>query len=39
MPVTVEGLTVNDDGLYRLSDLDNRMVEAMTEYDSIEDEP
>ena len=37
MPVTVEGLTANEDGLYRLSDLDNRMAEAMTEYDNIED--
>jgi glucose-1-phosphatase len=39
MPVTVEGLTANDDGLYRLSDLDNRMAEAMTEYENIEDAP
>ena len=39
MPVTVEGLTANDDGLYRLSDLDNRMAEAMTEYEKIEDAP
>ena len=39
MPVTIEGLTANDDGLYRLSDLDNRMAEAMTEYENIEDAP
>ena len=39
MPVTVEGLTANDDGLYRLSDLDNRMAEAMSEYENIEDAP
>ena len=39
MPVTVEGLTANDDGLYRLSDLDNRTAEAMTEYENIEDAP
>ena len=39
MPVTIEGLTANEDGLYRLSDLDNRMAEAMTEYENIEDAP
>ena len=39
MPVTVEGLIANEDGLYRLSDLDNRMAEAMTEYENIEDAP
>ena len=38
MPVTIEGLTPNGDGLYRLSDLDARMAQAMTEYDAIEDE-
>ncbi len=38
-PVTVEGLTPNSDGLYRLSDLDDRMAEAMAEYDAIEDAP
>ena len=37
LPVTVEGLTANDDGLYRLSDLDARFAEAMAEYDAIED--
>ncbi len=35
--VTVEGLTANGDGLYRLADLDARMAEAMAEYDAIED--
>ena len=38
-PVTIEGLTANSDGLYRLTDLDNRMAEAMAEYDAIEDIP
>ena len=37
LPVTIEGLTANSDGLYRLSDLDARMAETMTEYDAIED--
>ena len=37
VPVTVEGLTANADGLYRLADLDARMAEAMAEYDAIED--
>ena len=35
--VTVEGLTANADGLYRLCDLDARMAETMAEYDAIED--
>ncbi len=35
--VTVKGLTANDDGLYRLADLDARMAEAMAEYDAIVD--
>jgi glucose-1-phosphatase len=38
-PVTIEGLTANSDGLYRLKDLDTRMAEAMAEYDTIEDIP
>ena len=38
MPVTIEGLTANSDGLYLLSDLDARMAEAMSEYDAIVDE-
>ena len=38
MPVTVEGLTTNSDGLYRLEDLDARFAEAMAEYEAIEDE-
>lgn len=36
-PVSIEGLTPNADGLYRLSDLDARIAEAMAEYDAIED--
>ena len=39
LPVTIEGLTANSDGLYRLADLDARMAEAMAEYDAIEDLP
>ena len=38
MPVTIEGLTANGDGLYRLADLDARMAEVMAEYDAIEDD-
>lgn len=38
LPVTVEGLTANADGLYRLSDLDARFAETMAEYDAIEDQ-
>ena len=37
LPVTVEGLTPNADGLYRLADLDARFAETMAEYDAIED--
>ena len=37
LSVTVEGLTANADGLYRLEDLDARFAEAMAEYDAIED--
>ena len=39
VPVTIEGLTANADGLYRLADLDTRMAEAMAEYEAIEDAP
>ncbi len=39
LPVTVEGLTTNSDGLYRLEDIDARMVQTMNEYDAIEDVP
>ena len=39
MPITVEGLTANSDGLYRLADLDARMANAMAEYDAIDDAP
>ena len=38
MPVTIEGLIANSDGLYRLEDLDTRMMETMGEYDAIIDE-
>ena len=37
-PVTIDGLTPNSDGLYRLSELDARMAEAMAEYDAIVDD-
>ena len=39
LPVTVEGLNANADGLYRLADLDEHMAKAMAEYDAIEDVP
>ena len=39
LPVTVEGLTANDDGLYRLADLDAHIANAMAEYEAIEDVP
>ena len=39
LPVTVEGLTANADGLYRLSDLDAHIASAMAEYEAIEDVP
>ncbi len=39
LPVTVEGLTPNADGLYRLSDIDARMATTMAEYEAIEDVP
>ena len=39
LPVTVEGLTANSDGLYRFADLDARIADAMAEYDAIEDAP
>lgn len=39
LPVTITGLTANADGLYRLEDLDRRMLETMAEYDAIEDTP
>lgn len=38
MPVAVDGLIANADGLYRLDDLDGRMATAMAEYDAIVDE-
>ena len=39
LPVTVEGLTANADGLYRLDDLDAHIAKAMAEYEAIEDVP
>ena len=39
LPVTVEGLTPNADGLYRLVDLDRHIAAAMAEYEAIEDAP
>ena len=38
LPVTVNGLSVNSDGLYRFSDLDARFEETIGEYDAIVDE-
>jgi glucose-1-phosphatase len=39
LPVTIEGLNANSDGLYRLADFDARMAGAIAEYDAIEDAP
>ena len=39
LPITIEGLTANADGLYRLSDLDTHIANAMAEYEAIEDVP
>ena len=39
VPVTVEGLTPNSDGLYRLADLDARFLATMAEYEAIVDAP
>ena len=39
LTVTIEGLTTNADGLYRLSDLDTHMASAMAEYEAIEGMP
>ena len=39
LPVTVEGLTANADGLYRLADLDAHIAKAMAEFETIEDVP
>ena len=38
LPVTIGALTANSDGLYRLSDLDKLMANAMAEYEAIKDE-
>ena len=37
LPVTIDGLSANADGLYCLADVDARFAEAMAEYDAIED--
>ncbi len=39
LTVTVDGLTPNTDGLYLLADINDRMTEAMAEYEAIEDVP
>ena len=39
MPVTIEGLAANADGLYRFADLDAHMAATMAEYEAIEDAP
>ncbi len=39
LTVSVEGLTPNADGLYRLADIDACMAKAMAEYEAIEDVP
>ncbi len=39
LPITIEGLTANADGLYRLADLDEHIANAMAEYEAIEDMP
>ena len=39
MPVTVNGLIANSDGLYRMSDIDARFASTMSEYEAITDEP
>ena len=39
LPVTIDGLSANADGLYALSDLDAHIANAMAEYEAIEDVP
>ena len=39
LPIIIEGLSANADGLYRLADLDAHMAKAMAEYEAIEDVP
>ena len=39
LPIIIEGLSANADGLYRLADLDAHMAKAMAEYETIEDVP
>ena len=37
LPVTIEGLTTNSDGLYHFSDIEARFAETMGEYEAIDD--
>ena len=37
-PVSITGIAINSDGLYRLDDLDARFVEVMDEYEAIADD-
>jgi glucose-1-phosphatase len=39
LPITVEGLTANSDGLYPMAAFDARMAETQAEYDAIVDSP
>ena len=39
LPITVEGLTANSDGLYPMAAFDARMAETQAEYDAIVDTP
>ena len=39
LPIAIEGLTANSDGLYSLADIDTLMANAMAEYDAITDAP
>ena len=39
LPITIEGLTANSEGLYRFADFDTHVANAMAEYEAIEDEP
>ena len=39
LPVIVEGLTANADGLYRFADLDTHIAKAMAEYEALKDVP
>jgi glucose-1-phosphatase len=39
LPITIEGLTANSEGLYRFADFDTHVAKAMAEYEAIEDAP